>query len=115
MLFLDDVMLISVLNSMLKYLKIRLQERFNSTIMSINLFKFFSLYFINGNDQESSPLKIGERNARSHSCCNSPPLTDFCYWKDVMKQLRNGLRFVDKRDLIAKVFILALFPRDHGH
>ena len=103
----NDVNVISK-SHMEKLLK-RLQELFKWAVMKVKPSKSRSLSIIKGKCQEIKFAinnnvipTIREKSIKSLGRCYSLPLTDHHRWKDLLKQLKDGLISIDKCDLIAK-------------
>ena len=110
---------------MKKLLK-RLQELFKWPSMEVKPFKSRSLSIIQGKCQEIKFAinnnvihTICEKSVKNLGRCYSLPLTDRHRWKDLLKQLKDGLLSIDKCDLIAKYQLwcvyFSLIPRLTWH
>ena len=117
----DAVTLVAESRSHMKQLVTRQLELFKWAAMKIKPSKCHSLS-IKGNckdiklsiDRNENPI-IREKVVKSHSCCSSLPLTDQHRWQDLRKLLKDGLRSIDKCDLLNKdkvwCIYFGLFPK----
>ena len=94
----------------------RLQELFKWAAMKIKPSKCRSLLLLKGNCKEiklsvsgNEIPTIREKSVKSLGCCYSLLLTDPHRWQDLRKQLRNGLRSIDKCDLMNKDKIWCIY------
>ena len=114
--FMDDVTLIAESRSHMEQLVTRLQELFKSAAMKIMPSKCRSLSLLKGNCKEikfsvseNEIPAIREKSVKSLGRCYSLPLTDRHRWQDLRKQLQNGLRSIDKCDLMNKDKIWCIY------
>jgi len=114
--FMDDVTLVAESRSHMKQLMNRLQELFKWAAMKIKPSKCRSLsimkgickevrFFVDGNEIPT----IREKSVKSLGRCYSLPITDRHRWQDIIKQLKDGLRSIDKCDLINKDKIWCIY------
>ena len=114
--FMDDVTLIAESRSHMEQLVTRLQELFKWAAMKIKPSKRQSLSLLKGNYKEIKfsvtgnkiPM-IRKKSIKSLGRCYSLPLTDRHRWQDLRKQLQNGLRSIDKCDLMNKDKIWCIY------
>ena len=114
--FMEDVTLIAESRSHMEQLVTRLQELFKWAAMKIKPSKCRSLSLLKGNCKEIKfsvsgnkiPM-IHEKSIKSLGRCYSLPLTDWHCWQDLRKQLQNGLRSIDKYDLMNKDKIWCIY------
>ena len=107
--FMDDVTLIAESRSLMEQLMTRLQELFKWAAMKIKPSKCRSLSWLKGNCKEiefsvseNEIPTIREKSVKSFGRCYSVPLTDRHRWQNLRKQLQDGLRSIDKCDLMNK-------------
>ena len=84
--------------------------------MKIKPSKCQSLSLLKGNCKEikfsvsgNKIPTIHKKSVKSLSCCNSLPLTDRHRWQDLRKQLQDGLRSINKCDLMNKDKIWCIY------
>ena len=114
--FMDDITLIAESRSHMEQLVTHLQGLFRWAAMKIKPSKYRSLSLLKGNckemkfslDENEIPT-ICEKNVKSLCHCYSLPLTDRHRWQDLRKQLQNGLRSIDKCDLMNKDKIWCIY------
>ena len=112
----DDVTLIAESRSHMEQLVTRLQELFKCVAMKINPSKWRSLSLLKGNCKEIKfsvsgneiPM-ICEKSVKSLGSCYSLPLTDQHRWQNLRKQLQDGLRSINKCDLMNKDKIWCIY------
>ena len=114
--FMDDVTLIAESRSRMEQLVTHLQELFKWAAMKIKPSKCQSLSLLKGNCKEikfsvsgNEIPTIHEKSVKSLGRCYSLPLTDRHRWQDQRKQLQNGLRSIDKCDLMSKDKIWCIY------
>ena len=108
--FMDDVTLITESRSHLEQLVTRPQELFKWADMKIKPSKYRSLSLLKGTCKEIKfsvngneiPTICEKKSVKSLGRSYSLPLTDRHRWQDLRKQLQNGLRSIDKCDLMNK-------------
>ena len=94
----------------------RLQELFKLAAMKIKPSKCRSLSLLKGNCKEikfylsgNEIPTIREKSVKSLGRCYSRPLTDRRRWQNLRKQLQDGLRSIDKCDLMNKNKIWSIY------
>ena len=123
--FMGDVTLVTESRSHMEQLVTRLRELFIWATMKIKLSKCYSLSILKGNCREikfsvdgNEIPTICNKSVKSLGCCYSLPLTDRHCWQDQSKLQKDGLRSIDKYDLLKNIkfgiFILDKFLNHHG-
>ena len=114
--FMDDITLIAECRSHMEKLVTRLQELFKWAAMEIKLSKCRSLslpkenckeikFSVSGNEIPT----IHEKSVKSLGRCYSRPLIDRHRWQNLRKQQQDGLRSMDKCDLMNKDKIWCIY------
>ena len=105
--FMDDVILIAESRSHMEQQVTCLQKLFKWPAVKIKPSKCRSLSLLKGNCKEIKFSVSGneiptilEKSVKSLGRCYSLPLIDRHRWQDLRKQLQNGLRSIDKCDLM---------------
>ena len=114
--FMDDVILIAESRSHMEKLVTSLQELFNWAAMKIKHTKRRSLSLLKGNIKEikfsvsgNEIPTISEKSVKSLCRCYSLFLIDRHRWQNLRKQLQDGLRSIDKCDLLNKDKIWCIY------
>ena len=114
--FIDDVTLIAESRADMEQLVTRPQEFFKSAAMKIKPLKCRRLSLLKGNckaikfsvsGNKTPPIR--EKSVKSLGRCYSLPLTDRHRWQNLRKQLKDGLRSIDKCDLMNKDKIWCIY------
>ena len=116
MAFMDDVTLVAESRSHMEQLVTLLQVLFKWAVIKIKPSKCRSLLIIKGNCREIKfsvygneiPI-IREKSVKFLRSCYSLPLTDRYHWPDLSKMLKDGLRSIDKCDLLNKDKIWCIY------
>ena len=113
--FMDDLTLVAESESHMEQLVTLIQELFKWATMKIKPSKYRSLSIIKGNCRK---IKFVDGN-KIHTFCEKGvyeigryyylPLTDRHHWQDRRKLMKDGLRSIDKCDLLNKSIVQCIF------